>query len=138
MIVSLSWLVAAYDMRKDGVLRFLRYLLYVALAFVLALLGTSSYSLLQADTQRGPSDRVVAWIYATAGLGLLYAITLPVTLRFTMYLRSLIRDGEADKDRGKRIAVSLCAAAALAYLIIAAGADAFVLSTTDNSWIHPP
>lgn len=142
MIVSLSWLVAAYDMRKDGILRFLRYVLGVAAVFVLALLSTSSYSLLQADTKDGPSHTVFAWIYATGGLGLLYVIALPVARRFTMLLRSPIRhprwDRKADKDRGKRIAVSLCAGAALAYLVVSAGTDAFVLSTSGNSWIHPP
>ncbi len=140
MIVSLSWLVAAYDMRKHGVLNFLRYVLYVALAFVIALLCTSSDSLLAADMKYGPSKTMFVSIYATGGLVLLY-VTLLVIRQFIMSLRSRSPhrlNPDPDKDVWKRNAVNLCAGAALIYLVIAAGADAFVLSTNGGSWIDPP
>jgi len=146
MIVSLTWLVAAYGMHKDGVLRFLRRLLYVAMAFVALLLCTSSYSYLQADTVHGPPRAVVIWLYISGGL--LYVLGHPVTLQFAKFLLALIRyrrqsdhhrrGQEADRDRGKRIAVSLCAWGALLYLAAAAISDAFVLSTNDSAWKHPP
>src|SRR5262249_4730820 len=68
MITSLSWLVAAYDMQKHDVLRFLRHLLYATSALVVVLLCTSSYSYLQADLPRGPSNATVFSLYATGFL----------------------------------------------------------------------
>lgn len=145
MIVSLTWLVAAYDMHQHGVLRFLRRLLYVAMAFVMLLLCTSSYSYLQADVFHGPPLAVVVWIYVAGGL--LYAIGLPVTLqsaRFLLALRGHERkpgyhrwDWVIEYFYGKFHILDFCAGAALVYLAAAAIGDALVISTNDSYWERP-
>lgn len=146
MIVSLTWLVAAYDMHKHGVLRFLRRLLYVAMSFVVLLLCTSSFSYLQADILHGPPLAVVVWIYVAGGL--LYAIGLPITSRFAKFLLALRRhkrkscshrwDRAAEWLRVKFDDVGHCAWAALVYLGLAALGDASVLSMNDSAWEQPP
>lgn len=145
MIVSLSWLIAAYDMHKHGVLRFLRHLLYVASAFVVLLLCTSSYSFLQADVHGGPPLVVVVWIYVAGGLfyGLGHPLTMRAARRFlakAKLVRKSIGDSQrqaADAHRTQRDIVDLCAWVALSYLALAAIGDAFVLSTNDGAW-EPP
>ena len=145
MIVSLSWLIAAYDMHTYGVLRFLRHLLYVASAFVVLLLCTSSYSFLQGDVHGGPSLAVVIWIYAAGGL--LYGLGHPVNLRIARFLLANTRhvrrsvNGRqglaADRHRTEHSIVDVCAWVALGYLTLAAIGDALVLSTNDSAW-EPP
>jgi hypothetical protein len=53
MLVSLTWLAAAYRPNDSDVLRFLRGLIYVAVSFVVLLLGTSSVSFINADLTYG-------------------------------------------------------------------------------------
>ena len=132
-------------MHKHGVLQFLRHLLYVASAFVVLLLCTSSYSFLQGDLHGGPSLEVVIWIYVAGGL--LYGLGHPVTFRTPRFLLGKTRHARksvsgwqevpADRHRTEPGIVDLCAWVALVYLALAAISDAYVLSTNDSAW-QPP
>src|SRR5262249_36817539 len=62
MIVSLTWVVVAYDRHPHDTLPFLRSLIYFASAFVVLLLCTSSYTYLAAVTN-GVSGWTIAFIY---------------------------------------------------------------------------
>jgi hypothetical protein len=146
MIVSLTWLTVAYDVHTRGVLRFLRHLVYVASAFVVLLLCTSSYSDLQAEVPHGPSLVVVLFIYLIGGL--LYLIAIPVGSRVVTLISVRIKritgwgghessspaSNTLDEENG---AVSRCIWAALGYLGAAAVADAFVLGSSETLWVRP-
>lgn len=146
MIVSLSWLVAAYQMQENGVLQFLRHLLYVTSLLVVVLLCTSSYSYLQADMPHGPSDKMTFLIYLTGIL--LYALGLTAmwvvwpllakTRRTRMYAHRYRGKENSGGHHKKHSLVDFCNRMALFYLAVAGIGDAFVLSTNDSAWIPPP
>lgn len=145
MIVSLSWLVAAYQMQENGVLRFLRHLLYVTSLLVVALLCTSSYSYLQADVPDGPSRRTTVLIYLTGilpyllGLAAMWALR-PLVAKRRMRISAHRYQGKAKAGgyHKEHSLVDICNRVALFYLAVAAGGNAFVLSTNDSAWIPPP
>lgn len=145
MIVSLTWLIVAYDRHAHGVLRFLRHLIYVASAFVVLLLCTSCFSYVQAEIPHGPPPAVSILIYLAGGL--LYLLAVPASPRVLGSLPARITRPAASADRGsaaagdahrkRRNPVDRCAWAALGYLAVAAIADAFVLSLSDTAWDRP-
>jgi predicted membrane channel-forming protein YqfA (hemolysin III family) len=145
MIVSLAWLTVAYEMHARGVLRFLRHLIYVASAFVVLLLCTSSYSGLQAEFRRGPPLIVGIFIYVVGGLFYFFSIlggSRSAALLRSWVARRIAGSGHgsgstADGARQERGPVDRCIWAALSYLGIAAIADAFVLGSSDTVWDHP-
>lgn len=146
MLVSLTWLVVAYDRHANGVLRSLRHLIYVASAFVMLLLCTSSSATSSRKSPHGPPPIVAILIYLAGGL--LYLIALPVSLRFAALLMARITRITASAnsefvpegsgiDQAKRSPVDLCVWAALGYVAFAAITDAFVLSLSDSVWNRP-
>lgn len=146
MIISLSWLVVAYDVQFDGVLQFLRHLIYFASAFVVLLLCTSSYSTLQAEIPHGPGTGAVVLIYLAGALVWLVALpkgsqavdALTVRMLRSPWLVSSKFGAEGSGvSRKKRDPVDRCARMTLAYLAVAAIADAVVLSTPDSLWGQP-
>jgi hypothetical protein len=146
MMVSLTWLIVAYDRHAHGVLRFLRHLIYVASAFVTLLLCTSSFSYLQAEVPHGPPPGVSILIYLTGGI--LYLIALPASTPVAALLPARMRRIPATANpklapkasgihQAYRSSVDRCAWAALGYVAIAAIADALVLSLSDSVWNRP-
>jgi hypothetical protein len=139
-------LVAAYSFREDGVLRFLRHLIYVGAALVTLLLCTSSYSYLRAAAPDLPSSPVAVGVYAVGCA--LYALGLPVgsrPLAFMLALRGRLHsegDRHPDRETGARHdefrAVDVCAWAALGYLAVAATGGSLVIGTTDSAWDPRP
>lgn len=146
MIVSLSWLVAAYEMQENGVLRFLRNLLYVTSALVVLLLCTSSYSYLQADLPGGPSHKMTLWIYLTGillyvlGQAAIWALRSLLGKARCVHISTgpYTEKEKVDQGHKKHSVVDFCTRAALFYLAVAAIGDAFVLSTNDSAWKPPP
>lgn len=139
MIVSLSWLVVAYDLQGLEVLRFLRRLIYVASLFVAILLSTSSFTYLDESLPTGPSEQSVAGIYLFTVL--LYVASLPVlsaarSLRSRLTGRVAVDRKSSGNDYARR--VDICAWVTLVYLAIAAVGDAVVVSMTDSAWNQPP
>lgn len=141
MIVSLTWLIVAYDVHAHGVLRFLRRLIYFASAFVVLLLCTSSYSYLQREVPNGPSNLAGILIYAVGALVYLIAAGAVAATRLRVLpVRSSVNrqsDPSAATRPSRHGAVDRCAWVALAYLAVAAIGDAFVLSLSDAAWAAP-
>ena len=139
MIVSLTWLIVAYDVHAHGVLRFLRGLIYFASVFVVLLLCTSSFGYLQSTDPNGPSKLVVIFLYLAGTL--VYPIAVGVRLARRLRARVLrTRTSSNQSDLSASIrqpnhgAASLCSWVALIYLAVAAIGDAFVVSSTDAVW----
>jgi hypothetical protein len=146
MIVSLTWLIVAYNRHAHDVLRFLRHLVYVACAFVVVLLCTNSCSYLQSEVPNGSPPAVSILIYLVGGL--LYLFAIPIGPRATrslpMRLAGLSRPADqvsgvlaGNAHRDGPSPVDRCAWAALGYLTVAAIADAFVLSLSSAAWDLP-
>jgi hypothetical protein len=145
-LVALTWLVTAYSFREDGVLRFLRHLIYVGAALVTLLLCTSSYSYLRAAVPDLPSSPVAGGVYAVGCA--LYALGLPVGSRPLAFMLALWGrlhgkgDRHPDQEAGAHHdgfrAVAVCAWAALGYLAVAATGGSLVIGTTDSAWDPRP
>jgi predicted membrane channel-forming protein YqfA (hemolysin III family) len=160
MIVSLTWLVVAYELHAHDVLRFLRRLIHVATAFVALLLCTSSLSYLQAEVPHGPSFWASAMLFIVGGLfyvaatpagpGAVNAALKGVKFVLAGVSRLLgqkpasagpaaLASGDPAKQgwwQQIRDPLTGCVWAALGYLGLAAIADAFVLSEPDSAWTH--
>lgn len=145
MIVSLTWLVVAYDQHARGVLRFLRRLVHVATAFVVLLLCASSLTCLQAEVPQGPSIWASVMLFVVGGL--FYIAATPVGVRGAKFLAArvgmywLAQDSPdpavANWLQKMRNPVTDCIWAALGYLGMASIADTFVLSGLDVAWARP-
>lgn len=87
MLVSLTWLVVAYERDLDHVLEFLHGLIYVAAAFVVLLLCISSQSYLSDEIKpRGPPSVISYSIY---GVGVLVGLTTLAALAWPKWLRKV-------------------------------------------------
>lgn len=141
MIVSLTWLTIAYGMQDHGVLRFLRHLDYVATAFVVLLLCTSSFSFLAADLAAAPSPSAVTSLYLAGGLCCTLGHPVSSRILAAALARVIPRRNPPGRNSGSRqprfSAVDVCAWVALGYLTAAAISDAVVVSMTDNAWSRP-
>lgn len=145
MIVSLTWLIVAYGLHADGVLRFLRGLIYVASGFVVGLLCTSSYTYLDAVLPHGTSNLVLDSMYVIGLLIWLAAVLAEsgaaawLTAWSTRRLKWVnYSPGSTTGNRTVRSsAVDWCAWAALGYLALASAADSFVLASSESLWRSP-
>jgi hypothetical protein len=146
MIVSLTWLVVAYGLYADGVLRFLRGLIYFASAFVVLLLCTSSYTYLDAVLPHGTSGGMIVGLFVTGGL--IWLAAVPAGSRTVAWLAAWAGRWPALTNRGAGLTagarrkvrggpVDWCAWSALGYLAAASFADAFVLAVPASAWDHP-
>ena len=142
MIVSLTWLIAAYDLHADGVLRFLRGMIYVASALVVFLLCTSSYTYLAIVRLHGTSNTVLAEMYGIGGLT--WLVTVLAESRAPARLWALVkrRPQPTDPAAGSTLAlrghaVDWCAWVALGYLAVASFAVSYVLASSDSLWRRP-
>jgi hypothetical protein len=145
MIVSLTWLIAAYGLHSDGVLRFLRGLIYVAAALVVFLLCTSSYTYLAIVLPHGTSNAVLAGMYGLGGLTWLIAVVTESLAASRLRAEEACHPKPADPTpastpdspvlRGN--AVDWCAWVALGYLAVASITDAYILASPDSLWRRP-
>jgi hypothetical protein len=145
MIVSLTWLIVAYGLHAEGVLGFLRGLIYVASAFVVFLLCTSSYTYLDAVLPHGSSGVMIVRIYVIGGLIWLVAVLIEssAAARLMAWAARLLRFGNQSACpatgtwTARTSAVGLCAWIALGYLAAASFADSFVLGSSVSLWRSP-
>jgi hypothetical protein len=140
MIVSLTWLVVAYDRHPHDTLRFLRGLIYFASAFVVLLLCTSSYTYLAAVTWNGVPRVAIAFIYGIGALAWIAAVVFGSasggrlrawTKRQNGHVR--IKALVARLHAPLRGVVASCWAA-LGYLAAASVTEAVVLAVPDSAW----
>jgi hypothetical protein len=130
MIVSLTWLVVAYD---DGynVLGFLRSLIYVAGGFVILLLSVSSQSYLSAEIiPNGPPAWVNFVMYAIGAVAI--SIVVAIAVRETL---------KPDKLKPRTPArwnddVNRCVRVALVYLAVASVATGVIVGLPE-AWYSP-
>jgi hypothetical protein len=145
MIVALTWLIVAYGLYADGVLRFLRGLIYVASGFVVGLLCTSSYTYLDAVLPHGTSNVVPVSMYVIGGPIWLAAVLAESGAARRLRIRAIrnlkranYSPGSTNGNRTTRSsAVDWCAWAALGYLAAASFADSFVLASSESLWRSP-
>jgi hypothetical protein len=145
MIVALTWLIVAYGLHADGVLRFLRGLIYVASGFVVGLLCTSSYTYLDAVLPHGTSNAVLISMYVIGALIWLAAVLAKSGAARRLTTWAIRRPGRANYSPGSTTgnrttrgsAVDGCAWAALGYLAVASFADSFVLASSESLWRSP-
>jgi hypothetical protein len=135
MIVALTWLTAAYRPGELSVLGFLRGLIYVATAFVLLLLGTSSAGFINAELTDGSHLGVSSALFAVT------AVTGVAGGVWVWRIEHRARGG-AVRDpvpgTAEDAAVRDCVWAALAYLGVSALTSGVALSVAAKEYYPPP
>jgi hypothetical protein len=128
MIVSLTWLVVAYELHGDDTpLRFLRGLVYFASAFVALLLCTNSYTYLNAVTRNGVSGATAVFIFLIGVLACIAAVVSGSASGGRLRART-------RPHARQRRAVDLSCWTALGYLAAASITDAIVLAVPNSDW----
>ena len=143
-VVSLTWLIVAYERHTHGILRFLRGLAYVATAFVVLLKCTSTYTCLQAELPHGPPAAVSALIAAAGVLLYLAAVAAgprpprPAAARIPRQAGHGPPPGApGGRERRDRARTDRCAWLALGYPAAAAVGDAVVQSFSGRARSRP-
>jgi hypothetical protein len=144
MITALTWLVVAYDVHGQGVLRFLRHIGYFAYAFVAFQLCTSSSGYLGAEVPGGAPTAASVPLYAVGALLCLTAfpagsriVKLSAAWMESKWRQNTNRPRPAAESRHqiKRRQVDRCAWASLSYLAITALIN--LLTSADGNWSKP-
>jgi hypothetical protein len=136
MLVSLTWLVVAYELGGDHVLEFLRSLIYVAGAFVMLLLCVSSQSYLSYEIKPHGPPAIIS--YAIYGVGVLAALVALAGLAWLKWLRKIpshVFPSSCEEKRWNKV-VGRCGRVALTYLALISLGAGIVLALPKN-WYTP-
>jgi len=147
MLVSLTWLVAAYGGELEDVLKLLRGLIYVASAFVVLLLCVSSQSYVSAELGRGgwiPLWVVSDFIYGVGFLAIFVGVGVLTRNRWVRVWKRRHAAGHPatwDKRRARSPEqlnkdVNRCFVAALSYLAVVSFSAGAVIGFP-RGWYHP-
>ncbi|WP_433463987.1 hypothetical protein [Spirillospora sp. CA-128828] len=126
MITSLSWLIVAYERHHDGVLSFLRKLIYFSLVLATVMLAVSATSYVDSIYQGTNHLTFNITIYIVTGLGLMISSIILV-----------IRRNKVASTR-QATWVNALALTSLSYLAIASIVTGVILSIPSKHWYPEP
>lgn len=136
MMVSLTWLLLAYEQDDANVFKYFRGLICVASAFVVLLLTTNSEGYLSAVLQHGSHTVFNSAVYSTGAISVL----MPGVMILLGSRSQKVRDSDIWKRwfKSKGDTVRLCTRATLGFLTISSITAGVILSIPAKSWYPQP
>jgi hypothetical protein len=134
-IVSLTWLVIAYQRHENDVLKILHGLVYVGSTFVVLLLTTSAITYLNVDLYGRSPIAVNILLYLTGGLAITIAAAWIWLRRRRM--NSYIAKNNPNISITTNRAVNNCVWAALSYLAVSSVATGVEAALPPHMWDPP-